>query len=64
MESALAALRDFGSRFYIAGRPWQGAHHGLEQVPIPAGFGDLFEGIPEAEFRMDISSTSLREAEG
>jgi hypothetical protein len=30
-------------------------------VPIPSGTAALFESIDEAEFRMDISSTELRE---
>ena len=61
MQAALAGLRDLGCRFYVAGRQWQGGYRGLEQVRIPAGFADLFEGIPEAEFRMDVSSTTMRQ---
>lgn len=64
MQAALAQLRDLGCRFYVAGRQWQGEYRGLEQVNIPAGFADLFAGIPESEFRQDVSSTTLREGTG
>lgn len=61
MEVALAGLRDLGSRFFVASRQWEGSCRGLEDVAIPAGYDDLFESIPESEFRMDVSSTALRE---
>ncbi|MDA0334957.1 MAG: hypothetical protein O2782_07325 [bacterium] len=60
-ESVLAELRDLDCRFYVAGRYWQGRFRGLDDVPIPHGFGDLFVAIPESAFRVDISSTTLRQ---
>ncbi len=60
-ESVLAELRDLACRFYVAGRQWQGRFRGLDDVPIPHGFGDLFVAIPESAFRVDISSTTLRQ---
>ena len=61
MERALAELGDLGCRFFVAGRQWEGVYRGLQHVPIPSGTAALFESIDEAEFRMDISSTELRE---
>lgn len=61
MEAALAELRDLDCRFYVAGRQWQGAYRGLDHVSVPKGFSGLFVAIPESEFRLDISSTALRQ---
>ena len=61
MTSALAELRDLNCRFYVAGRQWQGDYRGLADVPLPKGFSELFAPIPESEFRLDISSTTLRQ---
>lgn len=60
MRQALQSLRDLGSRFLVAGRQWQGDFRGLQDVHIPTGFEDLFTDIPQAEFRLDVSSTALR----
>jgi len=44
----------------VAGREDQGAYKTLSDVPIPEGLEGLFQGIPERQFREDISSTQLR----
>ncbi len=62
---ALETIRSAGCRFLVAGRIDGGVFHPLEDVPIPEGFADLFEAIPESRFREDLSSTELRpSAEG
>jgi len=60
-DGALGELRAGGGRFLVAGRmDVSGRFLGLEEIVVPPGFRDLFEEIPEREFRMDITSTGLR----
>jgi hypothetical protein len=62
MARALAEVRELGCRFLVAGRAdQQGRFVCLEHLGIAAEFADLFEGIPPEEFRLDVSSTQLRE---
>lgn len=60
MREALTMIREAGCRFLVAGRLVEGRFQTLEDLEIPEGFQDLFSGIPEAEFRIDLSSTELR----
>ena len=60
MMRALADIRKSGCRFLVAGREEGGVFHTLRDVPVPVGFEDIFSAIPEAAFRCDISSTTLR----
>jgi Cytidylyltransferase-like len=60
MRQALEELRAHGCRFLVAGRTDGVRFLELGQLAIPDGFADLFEGVPEEEFRIDVSSTSLR----
>ena len=57
---ALAELGAAGSRFLVAGREDGGNFKTLADVPVPAGFEFLFQGIPESAFRADVTSTELR----
>ncbi len=61
MYASFKALRTAGCRFLVAGR--RGDHHffTLRDVELPAGYRELFEEIPEERFRMDISSTIIRD---
>ncbi|MCY3735119.1 MAG: hypothetical protein OXG13_01880 [Gemmatimonadaceae bacterium] len=61
MDRALRELRDLGARFLVSGRAWEGEYRGLGDVRVPAEFADLLEEIPESAFRLDVSSTRLRE---
>ena len=61
MDGALRELGDLGSRFLVCGRNWEGRYRGLSDLHVPGEFGDLLEEIPESEFRLDVSSTGLRE---
>ncbi len=59
--AALEALRGHGCRFLVACRADRtGCCLALEDLAIPAAARSLFEAIPAAEFRMDVSSTELR----
>ncbi len=60
MLAALAAVRAAGCRFLVAGREVGGVFHTLADLSIPAGYEDLFEGLPEEAFHVDLSSTELR----
>ncbi len=61
MDRALRELRDLGARFLVSGRVWEGEYRGLGDVRVPAEFAGLLEEIPESAFRLDVSSTQLRE---
>lgn len=60
MRAALETVKARGCRFLVAGREAGGAYRTLSQVAVPEGFRDLFEALPEGEFRLDISSTEIR----
>jgi hypothetical protein len=64
MLAALQEIRARGCRFLVAGRIISNRFLTLDDLPIPAGCADLFESIPESEFRVDISSTELRRSTG
>ena len=58
-DAALDALR--GCRFLVFGRHTGAAgFKTLDSVPLPGALLALCDGIPEADFRADISSTELR----
>lgn len=60
-DRALLAIRRLGCRFLVGGRlDTEGKFLNLGGITIPEGFQDLFLGLTEIEFRIDISSTLLR----
>lgn len=62
LHAALTTIREHGCRFLVGGRALAGQpFQELAQLPIPEPHRDLFDGIPEHEFRYDISSSDLRE---
>ncbi len=61
MQQALAGMRDQGCRFLVAGRVVEGVFHTLHDVPVPPAFRDMFIALPEYTFRVDLSSTELRD---
>jgi hypothetical protein len=63
-DAALAAIRAQGCRFLVAGRVQDGAFHTLDQIAIPAHARDMFTGLPEQAFRVDLSSTAIRAQQG
>lgn len=61
MGAALETIRGSGCRFLVAGRAEPGGKFlCVEDLSLPPRCRDLFLGIPETEFRIDISSTQLR----
>ena len=61
MLTALAEMWASGCRFLVAGRVDGDRFKGLAEVPVPQGFHPIFQTIPESSFRVDLSSTELRE---
>jgi nicotinamide mononucleotide (NMN) deamidase PncC len=61
MRAALDEIRANGCRFLVAGREEDGVFRTIDDLDVPEGYDDLFEGIPEDVFRADISSTAIRE---
>jgi hypothetical protein len=62
MLAALADIRTAGCQFLVAGRAGRtGAFVPADGVDVPAEFRDLFVPIPEAAFRIDLSSTQIRD---
>jgi hypothetical protein len=59
LQASLRALRTAGCRFLVAGRLRGNNFLTLRDLELPAGYRELFEEIPN--FRMDISSTAIRE---
>lgn len=62
LERALSILGQ--CRFLVFGRRTGAAFETLESVILPAPLRALCDGLPEADFRADISSTDLRRAHG
>ena len=63
LPHALTRIRESGCRFLVAARvdPSAARVMTLADCAVPRGFERLFEAIPESDFRMDLSSTELRE---
>ena len=58
---ALDEIRAHGCRFFVGGRvDAAGRFVDVGGVAIPAGYRDMFHGLGEREFRVDVSSTELR----
>lgn len=63
-DAALARIRAEGCRFLVAGRLDDGVFRTLRDIAVPPGFGGLFIELPEAAFRVDLSSTEIRARQG
>jgi hypothetical protein len=61
LRAALAAIAAQGCRLLVAGRLVDGRFRTLDELPLPPEHAGLFVAIPEQLFRIDISSTELRE---
>ena len=60
-ERALAEIGELGCRFLVAGRVSDDSFLTLSEIETD-GFGSLFEELPADRFRVDLSSTALRDA--
>jgi len=63
-QRSLTILGDQGTKFLVAGRVNRdGRFVGLEHVHIDAEFRHLFEAIPESDYRVDLSSSQIRQGQ-
>lgn len=60
MLQAFDFIRAQGCSFLVAGRKVDGMYQTLADAAIPPAIADLFTGLSEDEFRMDLSSTEIR----
>ncbi|MEM7111859.1 MAG: hypothetical protein AAF614_05460 [Chloroflexota bacterium] len=61
-DAALAELRELNCSLLVAGRvDDDGVFHDCSELPVPLEYKSLFQGIPDSIFRLDISSTKLRQ---
>jgi hypothetical protein len=62
MPEALEGIRAAGCKFLVAGRcDATGRFVTLTDLALPDHCRDLFTGIPESAFHVDLSSTALRQ---
>ena len=61
---AIAAIASRGCRFLVFGRRTPSGFETLEHLNLPADLLALCTGVPEEEFREDVSSTELRRTQG
>ena len=57
----LSAFKTPGCRFLVAGRHWEGSYHTVSDLNIPEQFKGLFDELPENLFRVDTSSSAIRQ---
>ena len=60
MYTSLQKVMDNKCDFLVAGRLQNSEFKTISDMAIPEAFISLFQGIPESQFRMDLSSTELR----
>ena len=61
-DAAIGELSARGGTFLVYGRVAPSGFRTLEELRMPAALVALCTGVPESEFRKDLSSTELREA--
>ena len=64
MVAAFREMRELGCGFIVGGRVQDGEFRTLEDGGVPDEFRSLFQGLSEAQFRLDLSSTSIRSGSG
>ena len=64
MLEILIQIKNRGCTFLVSGRDIDGVFKVLEDIDIPQELRDTFIPIPADKFRMDISSTQIREQLG
>jgi len=64
MDTTLKGIQTTGCYFLVAGRLVEGQFLNLADIDIPKSYNRLFKALPETKFRMDISSTEIRTAQG
>ena len=63
MLAGLDRIRANGCRFLVSGREIEGRYVGFEQLDLAVA-PDLFTELPESAFRLDISSSRIRDGAG
>ena len=58
--TAIHAIAEQGCRFLVFGRDIKGKFLSLEEVVLPDALREICDYVPESQFRMNISSTELR----
>ena len=61
MQGALAEIQETQCNFLVAGRLVDGIYHTLDDIPVPSQYAVMFDSIPEADFRLDLSSSEMRQ---
>lgn len=61
MQVAFKEIRRAGCQFLVAGRLQDDRFLTLADVSVPAGYQELFTALPEEQFRVDVSSTEIRD---
>ena len=59
-DAAIGMLESNGCRFLVFGRTADGPFVELHDLNLPTNLHALCDGVPESEFREDISSMELR----
>ncbi|XP_014514937.1 uncharacterized protein LOC106772842 isoform X2 [Vigna radiata var. radiata] len=62
MLKILIGCKETGCTFLVGGRNVDGAFKVLDDIDVPEELKDMFVSIPAEQFRMDISSTEIRNA--
>ncbi len=63
-DAAFASIAAQGCSFLVAGRVKEGVFRTLSDIDLPASLRPLFRELPERLFRVDLSSTAIRNAYG
>lgn len=63
MLEVLLGMRRLGCDFLVAGRVVEKNFLGLSDLNIPSGLEGMFKAMPTEAFRVDISSTEIRESQ-
>lgn len=61
-DAAVSELAALGARFLVFGRVAEGRFQTLPDLKLPSELRKLCQSVPETSFRLDISSTALRQA--
>ncbi|MEO0531714.1 MAG: hypothetical protein AAF266_14235, partial [Planctomycetota bacterium] len=63
-DAAIETFAELDCRFLVFGRLVDGTFQGLDDLTLPAAFRELCDGVSEDEFRVDQSSTAIRQSDG
>lgn len=61
-DRVVREIADAGCRFLVFGRSTAGGFSSIDDADLPDALRHISTGVPESEFRIDVSSTELRRA--